>query len=94
MTIKTIKIEIVFSKNAKLINYLAHLSNLAVKDHLMLIEINKIRASRNIKSLNNKNEIDTTNKTYLDILNNFDKRGYLVPSIEIVDNKAKLPSNS
>ena len=54
------------------------------------LKFNKIRFGKNMKSLNNKEDIDKTNKTFIDLSNTFDKRGYLVPSIEIEEKKLSL----
>ena len=91
-----LKLEISFTKDSELLDYLRQFSHKAVKEHVVFVEFNKIRIGKNMKSLNNKEEMDKTNKTFIDLSNTFDKRGYLVPSIEIEEKKAKLmiPSNS
>ena len=90
-----IKIVITINKHFKLKNYFDQLSIASVKDHVLFTELNKIRYSRNIKNLNNKDEMDKTSKSFIDLFNNFDKRGCTVPSIEIIDGIAKLviPNN-
>ena len=62
-----LKLETIYTKDSELLDYLRQLSQKAVKEYVVFVEFNKIRFGKNIKSLNNKDDMDKTNKTFIDL---------------------------